>query len=112
MSSSSTRAEPDLTVAQLRRRIQQSIGQEQELLVDPRLFEVLRRNMPAISWVEMLLKRGADDNELTRYRYDVMLHVGAGSGSELKPRRLDWAGTISACQGYVTSWCPSTRTYC
>jgi amino acid adenylation domain-containing protein len=86
------RAEPDLAVAQLRKRIQQRIAQEQELLVDPRLFEVLRRDMPAISWAETLLKRGDAHNELTRYRYDVILHVGAGPVSELEPRRLDWAG--------------------
>ena len=36
----------------------------------------LREHLPRIGDVEILLKRGHRDNELTRYRYDVVLHVG------------------------------------
>jgi len=70
------KATSDTTVAQLKNRIGRSIDQEKELVIDPRFFHELLERIPAISNVQISLKTGSFDNELTRYRYDVVLHVG------------------------------------
>ncbi|MCX7921060.1 MAG: amino acid adenylation domain-containing protein [Clostridia bacterium] len=68
---------PDtLTIEQLKRRIQKRLRQEQELVIDPEFFWALKDELPDICHVEIQLKRGKHQNELTRYRYDVVLHIG------------------------------------
>ncbi len=74
----------EMPVAELRRRIGRRLADEEELAVDPRLFFALARRLPAIRRVEILLKRSRHANELTRFRYDVVLHTGeGGAGAEL-----------------------------
>ncbi|MEU7202995.1 non-ribosomal peptide synthase/polyketide synthase [Streptomyces sp. NPDC045470] len=46
---------------------------ERELLVDPDFFPALPATVPDIGAVDLRLKRGAYHNELSRYRYDVVL---------------------------------------
>ncbi|MDQ3652504.1 MAG: amino acid adenylation domain-containing protein [Acidobacteriota bacterium] len=70
------RASAKLTTEQLRQRVQEQLVEENELVVAPGFFTALGERMGRISRVEVLPKRGIADNELTRFRYDVMLHVG------------------------------------
>ncbi|HEU4711739.1 MAG TPA: amino acid adenylation domain-containing protein [Pyrinomonadaceae bacterium] len=70
------RAEGGLSVDQLRQRVQRRMDQEEELLIDPAFFTALKRHLPRISHVEVEPKRGRFHNELTRFRYQVMLRVG------------------------------------
>jgi amino acid adenylation domain-containing protein len=62
--------------ATLRQRVRRNIEMEEELLIDPALFEALRERYPQIGAVEVQLQRGRAHNELTRFRYQVVLHVG------------------------------------
>ncbi len=81
------KADPSLSLEELRRRIRRSVMQEEELVLDPALFMALRERFPDISSVEIMPKRGRHHNELTQFRYQVMIHVGdkrASTGS------LDW----------------------
>lgn len=57
----------------LRRTIDQQAAAETELLLSPALFGPLARDLPAVRAVDVRVKRGACHNELTRYRYDVVL---------------------------------------
>ncbi|MGC2742257.1 MAG: amino acid adenylation domain-containing protein, partial [Candidatus Angelobacter sp.] len=57
-------------------RVQKNIRQEGHLFVDPDFFTALPQRLPQISRVEINLKRGQARNELTSFRYDVVLHVG------------------------------------
>ncbi|MEO6194632.1 MAG: amino acid adenylation domain-containing protein, partial [Thermoanaerobaculia bacterium] len=70
-----------MPVAELRRRIGHRLANEEELAVDPRLFLALARRLPAVRGVEILVKRGAAHNELTRFRYDVVLRVGEATAA-------------------------------
>ncbi len=72
------RASGPLPVAELMRRVRRRVAEEEELVVDPALFLALARRLPAVRRVQVLLKRGRQANELTRFRYDVVLHVGDG----------------------------------
>ncbi|HEY4426355.1 MAG TPA: amino acid adenylation domain-containing protein [Pyrinomonadaceae bacterium] len=62
--------------ATLRQRVRRNIETEEELLIDPALFTALRERFPEIGAVEVQLQRGRAHNELTRFRYQVVLHVG------------------------------------
>ncbi len=81
------RAPLDGTAAALRSRIARAIDFEKELVVDPRFFQTLRNEIPRVAGVRLMLKRGRRGNELTRYRYDVVLECDRsatreGSGAE------------------------------
>ncbi len=77
-------------LGELRERIALAVGQEQELLVDPALFASLDE-MPGIARAEIQLKRGRSRNELTRFRYDAILHLDGGSIARRQPEAwLDW----------------------
>jgi SAM-dependent methyltransferase/acyl carrier protein len=92
-------ADPDLSVTELRQRVQRSVNKEEELLIDGRFFNRLKDRIPAISHVEVKLKRGRHHNELTGFRYDVILSIRGEAlnqtecqqPSAAECRQLDWA---------------------
>jgi amino acid adenylation domain-containing protein len=84
------KAPATLSREQLRARIQSHVNQEEELLIDPEFFTALRRQVPRIGRVEVHLKRGRHRNELTRFRYDVVLHIGKEDGFEATRESIDW----------------------
>ncbi|MEU9137028.1 AMP-binding protein [Streptomyces sp. NPDC048404] len=57
----------------LRRAIGRQVAAESELLLSPALFGALARDLPAVRAVDVRIKRGVHHNELSRYRYDVLL---------------------------------------
>jgi amino acid adenylation domain-containing protein len=69
-------AAADLSVRELRARVARAERNEEELLVDPQLFEELARRWPGIGRADVALKAGAYDNEVSRFRYDVTLRLG------------------------------------
>jgi amino acid adenylation domain-containing protein len=79
-----------LAAAQLQQRVQKHIAQEQELILDPAFFAALRHHHPQISHVEIHLKRGRHHNELTKFRYDVVLRAGSETHSAHDAPWLDW----------------------
>jgi amino acid adenylation domain-containing protein len=86
-------AEPSLTREQLQQRVQLQMFQETELVIDPAFFSVLKQRFPQITNVEIQLMRGRHHNELTQFRYNVILHIGA----EIDPPSL--LTKAPACQG-------------
>jgi thioesterase domain-containing protein/SAM-dependent methyltransferase/acyl carrier protein len=71
------RAVDMLPTDELSGRVGRSLAQERELLVDPGYFRALAAARPEIGAVQVLPKRGRHDTELTRYRYDAVLRLGA-----------------------------------
>jgi amino acid adenylation domain-containing protein len=84
------KAPATLSRAQLLARVQNHASQERELLVDPAFFAALPHHIPRISRVEIQLKRGRHHNELTRFRYDVVLHMGDRQAPETGSETVDW----------------------
>jgi len=74
--------------AALRQRVRRNIETEEELLLDPALFAALRERFPKIGAVEIQLQRGRAHNELTRFRYQVVLHLGETAHVECPT--IDW----------------------
>ncbi len=67
-------------------RISRRASQENELLLAEAFFHAVRRSLPRLSGVDVQLKRGLAHNELSCFRYDVVLRVG--SGLPALPREL------------------------
>ncbi|AVT28964.1 non-ribosomal peptide synthetase [Plantactinospora sp. BC1] len=59
--------------------VEQALRWEGELLLDPDLFPALARQVPAIARADLWVRRGRAHNELTRYRYDVVLRTAASA---------------------------------
>ncbi|HVU25273.1 MAG TPA: amino acid adenylation domain-containing protein [Opitutus sp.] len=74
-----------LTVAGLRRRVRAALQREQEMAVDPAFFTALRARHPRIARVQVRPKRGTVQNEMTRFRCDVTVHLDeAGAAPDCK----------------------------
>lgn len=75
---------------ELQRQIHNQLTGETQLAIDPEFFQNLKQHLPKISHVEILLERGLNHNELSKFRYDVILHID----SEIIPVSdfpwLDW----------------------
>ncbi|HEX2223889.1 MAG TPA: condensation domain-containing protein, partial [Thermoanaerobaculia bacterium] len=85
------RAEPSLPVAELRQRVHARLRQETELVIAPDFFLALARHLPKIGRVEIHPKRGRAHNELTCFRYQVVLHVGGAPAIPAAPATwADW----------------------
>ncbi|HEU5218430.1 MAG TPA: amino acid adenylation domain-containing protein, partial [Gemmatimonadales bacterium] len=66
---------PGDTAAELRERVRYRLGQETELIVDPALFHAFRARCPQVTSVEVRPKLARARNELSRFRYDVVLRT-------------------------------------
>ncbi len=80
-------------VGKLAERVGQEMSREQELLVSPKLFAGLKRSHPRLSSVRVQPKRGLEENELTQFRYDVVLRVG---GAGPKAEAGEWADWVKS----------------
>ncbi|MET0649873.1 MAG: amino acid adenylation domain-containing protein [Pyrinomonadaceae bacterium] len=88
------KAQPSLPLARLREQVRTRAAQENELAVAPDFFFMLRRRLPHVGRVEVRPKRSPYHNELTRFRYQVLMHIGhVGDAPEPggeSPSWLDW----------------------
>ncbi|WP_375443148.1 amino acid adenylation domain-containing protein [uncultured Nostoc sp.] len=93
-------AEPSLTCFELQQRVQRQIFQETELVIDPDFFTAIEQRFPQINHVQIQLMRGKHHNELTEFRYNVILHISAEIVSNTgKYSVLNWSEdnlTVSA----------------
>jgi len=85
-----THAPDELSLEHFRQRVRRRVVQERELALDPAFFHALKGVVPRISRVEARPKRGRFDNEMTRYRYDVVLSVGRAGDAEAPLLSIDW----------------------
>src|SRR5262249_58643498 len=81
------RAPDEESVQQLCDQVRKRVAQERELLIDPAFFSALNGHLPQLRTAEVHLKRGRRHNEMTAFRYDVILRVGE---DELPTRSPTW----------------------
>lgn len=100
-----SKAPPQSTIRSLKRKIALAIDQEKELVIDPQFFLRLARSHPRIADAEILLKQGHANNELTCYRYDVVLHVdGARSTYREEVMRDPAEGALEDAGSRLHQW--------
>ena len=90
--SQARRAPASLPVAELKERVERRVQREIELVVDPGFFHAFAEQNPAVDFVEVQLRRGRVRIEMTKFHYDVMLHVGTHTPPVEVSRWLDWTG--------------------
>jgi SAM-dependent methyltransferase len=71
------KADDGLSIADLRKRIQLAQDHDKELVISPTLFSALWEHWNGIGRVEYWVRVAAYDNELSRFRYDVVLTLGS-----------------------------------
>ncbi|WP_131828872.1 non-ribosomal peptide synthetase, partial [Mycolicibacterium conceptionense] len=80
---------------EVRQRVQHAVLGEHELLLAPEFFTTWAADHPAVGGIDIQVKRGESDNELTRYRYDVVIHKSPTQVRSLA-RALTWWWTECA----------------
>lgn len=70
-----SQAEAGIERSQLLHQVERSLFEEPELVVDPAFFEHLRDRFPQIRQVQIRLSRGHSQNEMTQFRYNVLLQI-------------------------------------
>ncbi len=78
-----------VSIKELSWAIEQEVLKEEELCFSPDYFFRLKSLYPQISHVEIKWKKGSYINELTLYRFTVILHIGFES-EVLKPTWQSW----------------------
>ena len=67
---------------QLVKRVQSKLTQEEELVIAPDFFVALGKECDRVQGVELRSKQGVLPNEMSKFRYDVVLKIGAPSKAE------------------------------
>ncbi|MEU5289384.1 amino acid adenylation domain-containing protein [Streptomyces sp. NPDC020755] len=83
--------------SELRRDVDRRVLREKELLVAPAFFQRFGSGNPLVGGVDIRVKNGGFHNELSRYRYDVVLHR-KGPGDLLTVTGapvLNWADDVT-----------------
>nr|VFJ54347.1 MAG: amino acid adenylation domain-containing protein [Candidatus Kentron sp. FW] len=83
-------ADDSVSLAELKQRVRQGMGKDNELLIDPDFFIALTHFLPRITHVGIQLKSGHARNEMTCFRYDVTLYIDAESSIDRQFQRFDW----------------------
>jgi amino acid adenylation domain-containing protein len=83
-------AADDLPLTELQTRIQLRLRDEEELLIEPDFFYALPKHLSRIAQVEIQLKRGLYVNELTQFRYQVVLHVVETDSRHVDRQQIVW----------------------
>ncbi|MEP1076598.1 amino acid adenylation domain-containing protein [Leptolyngbya sp. PL-A3] len=81
-----SQAETGIDRVQLRHRVERACFEDPELVIDPVFFTALSDRIPQIRQVQIRLARGHSVNEMTQFRYNVLLHVGEEEGARQSPK--------------------------
>src|SRR5262249_1104710 len=87
-------ASEDTTIKDLSLRVRQRVDEEQELLIHPSFFHALQHQVPRITDVQIRLKSGRHHNEITQFRYDVILRIGGETCPQADCRWLNWQNDV------------------
>ncbi|MFC9998713.1 amino acid adenylation domain-containing protein [Nocardia sp. NPDC127526] len=79
-----------LTPDELAGRVAQAVRSERELVISPAYFADLPSLFPRITRVDIALRDGRYVNEMTRYRFDVTLHIGDSPVTAAEVTEKDW----------------------
>jgi len=83
----------------VRRAVDRRVAGERELLLAPALFAAWARELPAVRAVDVRVKRGVHHNELTRYRYEAVLHTAAPVADLAHAPTQPWGAAIRTPAG-------------
>jgi SAM-dependent methyltransferase len=85
-----------IEAAELRDAVSRRLRNTPELVLSPAWFADLLQRIPGKVRVEIGLRRGRADNEMTRYRYNTVLHAGADPGTAHDIPFEEWSDSTGA----------------
>ncbi|WUI28994.1 amino acid adenylation domain-containing protein [Mycobacterium sp. NBC_00419] len=97
--------------AELRHRARRAQVSESELLLAPEFFTQWAADHPAAAGLDIQVKRGSADNELNRYRYDVVVHTSPTPVRTMATAPAwQWTrcGDLAGLHTELTNWRPDT----
>jgi amino acid adenylation domain-containing protein len=104
------RASDESRAGELLERIERRLKQEPELVIEPQFFHALAKRLEGVSGVALEVRRGWQQNELTRFRYDALLQVGTQVMNLAAHTPFDWEerpwetfGSVAALREYLRS---------
>ena len=83
-------AADELSIGELRDRVSRRKQRDPELVLSPAYFLSLQNRLPKISKIEIQPRQGRGDNEMSRYRYNAILHVGQAEDPPSEVSFEDW----------------------
>ncbi|MYX09095.1 non-ribosomal peptide synthetase [Streptomyces sp. SID8375] len=83
------KADDAMPLTRLRQQLALRMREEGELVCDPRYFYALRGRIPDLGSIEIRPRRGRHRNEMSSFRYDALLHLGADR-RPVPERELEW----------------------
>ena len=118
-------ASPRRSVASIRQEVDERVQRETELLLAPAFFDDFCRQQERELRCQVLLKREDCDNEMTNFRYDVVLTADGrksppDAAAGIAPLQLLWQRDLKGIAGldrlaadcaYVVSRVPNPRVY-
>ena len=88
------RAPPDLSTIEAEQLARRRMADDKELVLDPGFFHAVADRVPRLGHVQTMPKRGQRRNELTRFRYDVVLRADADADPDAEAGRIEWDSTV------------------
>ena len=88
------RLEPQAPASGMLGGLADRVRAEEELALDPRYFAGLVERLSGLAEVYVLPRLGRNRNELTGYRYDVVLRAGVPVAARPAALTLDWQGDL------------------
>jgi amino acid adenylation domain-containing protein len=83
-------ASGELSKTELQKLVRKNLLADNELVIDPAFFKALQQSLPKISDVQIQLKGGRHHNELTKFKYDVIIGVDAEVNQPTNVSWMDW----------------------
>jgi amino acid adenylation domain-containing protein len=84
------RSNGEILPEDLASRAEHAVQRDRELVISPDFFANLPILFPQITRVDIALRDGRYVNEMTRYRYDVTLHIGESADAQVPITERNW----------------------
>jgi amino acid adenylation domain-containing protein len=88
-------AADEVVCSQLRQSIQYRMAQERDLWVTPSFFLALQHYFPEVTHVQVMPKLGHYHNQLTRFRYEALLHIDTSIQPLHDIKWIDWHAQLT-----------------
>ena len=90
--------------AEIRQRAHRAVVSEPELLLAPDFFATWAAGHASAAGLDIQVKRGFADNELNRYRYDIVIRKTPAPVRSVAAAPTGRGPNSQACSGYTHGW--------